>query len=109
MIVTKSCKNVSTSDILSFGGVIVNDIKVTTHLAQWGNSKAVRLPSEVIKHLALNANQSFTVTSDGKSIILTPTTTSPPDIHDLFQNWQDDGKREQELDWGQATGEELPW
>lgn len=109
MISFIDCRNVSTSDILCLGGVIVNNIKITTHLAQWGNSKAVRLPSEVIRQLALDANQPFTVTSDGKSIILTPDTTAAPDIHDLFCNWQDDGKREQELDWGPSTGEELPW
>lgn len=100
-------KNVSTLNILSLGGVIVHDRKIASRFAQWENSKAVRLPSEVIKQLTLDANQPFTVTIDGKSIILKPDTTSSPDIHDLFHNWQDDGKREQELDWGESTGAEF--
>jgi len=30
-------------------------------------------------------------------------------IHDLFANWDDDGERDQEMDWGKPTGHELPW
>lgn len=33
----------------------------------------------------------------------------PKNIHDLFANWQDDGIRDHELDWGQPQGKELSW
>lgn len=33
----------------------------------------------------------------------------PKNIHELFANWQDDGQRDHELEWGKAQGKELPW
>ncbi len=36
-------------------------------------------------------------------------TKEPTDIHELFSGWKDDGKRNHEIDWGNAQGNELPW
>ncbi|BDR57693.1 hypothetical protein XA3_01340 [Xylocopilactobacillus apicola] len=30
-------------------------------------------------------------------------------IHELFADWQDDGYREHEIDWGKSQGNELSW
>ena len=60
-------------------------IQEYTTLAQWGSSKAVK----------------------EQSIILTPEAKASKTIYELFADWQDDGIRQEEVDWGQATGEEL--
>jgi len=73
------------------------------------NSKMVKIPSEIIKHFNLVNNQELTVTVLEASIMLTPVKKQPADIHELFDNWQDDGQREHELDWGTATGNEIEW
>ncbi|MCS8619314.1 PbsX family transcriptional regulator [Limosilactobacillus fermentum] len=30
-------------------------------------------------------------------------------MHELFKDWQDDGKRDHELDWGKSEDNELQW
>jgi len=87
----------------------VATIEEQIHLAKWGNSKAARIPSKIIKQLNLADGQELTVTVQDDSIVLTPVQKQPTNIHELFANWEDDGKREQELDWGKAKGHELPW
>lgn len=84
-------------------------VKERTRLSQWGNSKAARIPSQVIKQLQLDDNQDMTVTIDNGSVVLTPIKQEPANIHDLFKDWQDDGQRDHELDWGSSEGNELPW
>jgi len=84
-------------------------IEEQTHVAKWGNSKATRIPSKIIKELNLKDNQPLTVSVQGDSIVLTPIEKQPTNIHELFAGWQDDGQRESELDWGKAKGNELEW
>ncbi|WP_281165471.1 AbrB/MazE/SpoVT family DNA-binding domain-containing protein [Liquorilactobacillus sicerae] len=84
-------------------------IKEQTRLAKWGNSKAARIPSRIIKQLKLDDNQDMTITIENGSIVLTPIRKKPTNIHELFKDWQDDGKRDHELDWGKSEGNELQW
>ncbi|WP_143463011.1 AbrB/MazE/SpoVT family DNA-binding domain-containing protein [Levilactobacillus enshiensis] len=84
-------------------------IKEQTSLAILGNDRAVRIPSQIIKQLNLDDNQDMTITIENGSIILTPIRKNPTNIHELFKEWQDDGKRDHELDWGKSEGNELPW
>ena len=84
-------------------------IKEQTCLAKWGNSKAARIPSQIIKQLKLDDNQDMTITIENGSIVLTPIKKNPTTIHELFKDWQDDGKRDHELDWGKSEGNELQW
>ncbi|MFC6208105.1 AbrB/MazE/SpoVT family DNA-binding domain-containing protein [Levilactobacillus tongjiangensis] len=84
-------------------------IEEQIHLAQWGNSKAARIPSKVIKQLDLEDNQELLLTIQNQSIVLTPVKKKPENIHELFAHWQDDGQRETELDWGKPEGNEQPW
>ena len=86
-----------------------NAIQEYTTLSQWGNSKATRIPASVLKLLNIDVNQKFSVSVQGQSIVLTPETTQATSIHELFADWEDDGLRHQELDWGKAEGEELTW
>ncbi|MET3559284.1 antitoxin MazE [Streptococcus rupicaprae] len=84
-------------------------IQEYTTLSQWGNSKATRIPTSILKLLDIDVNQKFTVSVKDQSIILTPEIQKPTSIHELFAGWEDDGIRSQELDWGQAEGNELSW
>lgn len=80
-----------------------------TTLSKWGNSKATRIPASVLKLLNIDVNQKFSVSVQGQSIVLTPEKTQATSIHELFADWKDDGLRHQELDWGEAEGEEMSW
>lgn len=84
-------------------------IEERIHLAKWGNSKAARIPSKIVKQSNLTDNQELEITIQNDAIVLTPIHKHPTDIHELFADWQDDGQRDQELDWGESTGSELPW
>ena len=53
--------------------------------------------------------QSTIARIENGSIILTPTKKEPTTIHELSKDWQDDGKREHELDWGNSEGNQLQW
>lgn len=83
--------------------------KEEVRLAKWGNSRAARIPSSVIKQLNLVDGQKLVVTIENNAIVLTPEKKQPADIHDLFADWQDDGLRDQQMDWGKAMGHEMPW
>ncbi|KZU91215.1 hypothetical protein A1D15_2683 [Lactiplantibacillus plantarum] len=52
-------------------------IKEQTRLAKWGNSKAARIPSQIIKQLKLDDNQDMTITIENGSIVLTPIKKEP--------------------------------
>ena len=73
-----------------------------TTLSQWGNSKATRIPTSVLKLLNIDVNQRFLISVQGES-------KQPNTIHELFSNWEDDGIRHKEIDWGEAKGGELKW
>ncbi len=87
----------------------MNNIKEQTRITQWGNSKATRIPSDIVKQLSLENNQTLDITVHDGAIVLTPVKKQPTDIHELFADWQDDNQRDHELDWGEAEGNELPW
>lgn len=87
----------------------MNTIVEHTTLAQWGNSKATRIPSNILKLLNIDVNQKFSVSVKDQSIILTPEKRNPETIHELFAGWEDDGIRHNEVDWGKAEGDEIQW
>lgn len=80
-----------------------------TTLAQWGNSKATRIPSSILKLLNVDDNQKFAVSVKDKSISLTPEISKPTTIQELFADWEDDGVRHNEVNWGRAEGDEMQW
>jgi antitoxin MazE len=87
----------------------MQSIKNTTQIDKWGNSSATRIPKGIIQELNLVNKQTMEIKVQGNSIVLTPIDSVPNNIHELFKNWQDDGKRDQELDWGDRKGNEMPW
>ncbi|WP_048000483.1 AbrB/MazE/SpoVT family DNA-binding domain-containing protein [Lactiplantibacillus herbarum] len=83
--------------------------RVETYLTKLECSNMVKIPNEIIKQLNLADNQELTINVLGDSIILTPIKRQATNIHELFDNWQDDGLREHESDWGESTGNEIGW
>ena len=53
----------------NLGGGNMEPIKEQTRLAKWGNSKAARIPSQIIKQLKLDDNQDMTITIENGSIV----------------------------------------
>ena len=49
-----------------------NIIQEYTTLSQWGNSKATRIPTNILKLLNIDVNQKFLVSVKDRSIVLTP-------------------------------------
>ncbi|MFD1549145.1 AbrB/MazE/SpoVT family DNA-binding domain-containing protein [Levilactobacillus fuyuanensis] len=84
-------------------------IEEHVYLKTLGNSMAVIIPSNVSNQLRLVAGQELRITVESGSIILTPVRKKPINIHELFADWQDDNRREKELNWGKSTGSEFPW
>lgn len=80
-----------------------------TTLAQWGNSKATRMPSSILKLLNGDDNQKFSVSVKDKSISLTPEIQKLTTIQELFADWEDDGVRHNEVNLGRAEGDEMQW
>lgn len=78
-------------------------------LVQCGSSKVVKIPDTVLKLLDININQKFLISVQGQSIVLTPEIQKPTNIYELFSNWEDDGVRHNEINWGEAKGEEMKW
>ena len=56
----------------NLGGENMELIKEQTRLAKWGNSKAARIPSQIIKQQKFDDNQDMTITIENGSIVLTP-------------------------------------
>lgn len=82
-------------------------MKRRVRLSKWRHSKAIKIHNQIIKHLNLSGGQKVTVTIEGD--FLTSAKSEPTNIHELFKGWQDDDKRDHELDWGTPKGSELPW
>lgn len=88
---------------------MIKEIKGYANLEQHEESFMVRIPDNIIDLLVLDKNQKFLITIQGESIVLTPEVKQPNTIHKLFSNWEDDGIRHKEIDWGEAKGGELKW
>jgi len=87
----------------------MNQTTEQTKITQWGHSKAVRIPSSVIKQLDLKNDDKLSVTIENGSIVLTPLEKKLTNIYELFNGWVDDGVRDSEVDWGEARGNEFKW
>ncbi|GAX07109.1 PbsX family transcriptional regulator [Secundilactobacillus pentosiphilus] len=82
-------------------------MKEQTKITQWGNSKAVRIPDNVVEQLNLKNDDELSVTIENGAIVLTPLAKKPTNIHELFDGWIDDGVRDAEVDWGAPMGNEF--
>ena len=75
-------------------------------MEQYEDSFIVRIPDNIIDLLVLDNNQRFLISVQGESIVLIPEVKQPNTIYELFSNWEDDGIRHKEIDWGEIKGNE---
>ncbi|MFT4245288.1 MAG: AbrB/MazE/SpoVT family DNA-binding domain-containing protein [Micrococcaceae bacterium] len=54
-----------------------------TRITQWGNSKATRIPSRIVKELGLKENQAMSITVKDNVIMMTPIQKQPTSIYEL--------------------------
>jgi len=75
-------------------------------LEQYEDSFIVRIPDNIIDLLVLDNNQRFLISVQGESIVLIPEVKQPNTIYELFSNWEDDGIRHKEINWGEVKTKE---
>lgn len=80
-----------------------------TKISKWGNSQGIRIPKGVMEMLSIHEDQEIVMEVNDTSIILKPVKSKAKNIHELFANWEDDGVRSHEMDWGESKGAELKW
>ena len=81
---------------------MIKEIKGNTKLQHYGNSFIARIPDNIIDLLVLENNQKFLISIQGESIVLLPEVKQP----NTFSNWENEGIRHKELDWGEIKGNE---
>ena len=81
---------------------MIKEVKGNTKLEHYGDSFIARIPDNIIDLLVLENNQKFLISIQGESIVLAP------EVKQLntFSNWEDNGIRYKELDWGEIKGNE---
>lgn len=75
-------------------------------MEQYEDSFIVRIPDNIIDLLVLDNNQRFLISVQGESIVLIPEVKQPNTIYELFSNWEDDGIRHKEINWGEVKTKE---
>lgn len=75
-------------------------------MEQHEDSFIVRIPDNIIDLLVLDNNQRFLISVQGESIVLIPEVKQPNTIYELFSNWEDDGIRHKEINWGEVKTKE---
>ena len=80
-----------------------------TKLSNWGNSKAVRIPKEIIHQLQLKDNQALDIFVENDTINIKTKRKFPETIHELFEDYKTQPFSSKELDWGKPKGEEIEW
>ncbi len=80
---------------------------MTTKVQKWGNSLAVRLPSDIAKKLSLTSGTTVRLVQKGDTVELMavkkPATYS---LHDLVSRITPENSHD-EFDWGAPMGKEL--
>lgn len=80
-----------------------------TSLRKWGNSQGAIIPKKIIDELELEEKQEFEIHIEDGNIIFVPTKNEPTTLAELFKDWEDDGIRITEIDWGEPQGSEHQW
>ena len=71
---------------------------------KWGNSLGIRLPQEIMKQLGWQEGVKLTLSLDNKRLILS--STKPQYNLDQLLKDTNPEAQHQEIDWGEAEGEE---
>ena len=76
-------------------------------ISKWGNSLGLRIPKSAVETLGLNDNDTVSIETKGKSIII-KSAKKPLTLEEIFKNW--DGEPYDTYDWGELdkpVGSEL--
>lgn len=82
-------------------------MNITQELQKWGNSEAVRIPKKVIKAARLQPNQTFAITLQGQSIVLTPVKSRKEFTLNEMLKGVTPENRHAEVEWGTDVGAEM--
>ncbi|BAZ00548.1 transcriptional regulator/antitoxin, MazE [Tolypothrix tenuis PCC 7101] len=77
---------------------------VTQKISIWGNSLGIRLPQTIIQQMGLKQGDFVAISTEGNKIILSPTRPKYT-LNELLKDVTPD-KQHDEVDWGEAAGEE---
>ncbi len=77
---------------------------VTQKVSMWGNSLGIRLPQTIIQQVDLHEGALVNISTENNKIILTPARPKYT-LDELLKNVTPDMQHD-ELDWGEAVGEE---
>jgi len=58
-----------------------------TNIQKWGNSKAVRLPKDILKNLRLRENDRVEIVADDAQIVIRPAKRRYADLDELFEGY----------------------
>jgi antitoxin MazE len=81
----------------------------TMRVNRWGNSLGIRFPSELASFIGLKEKSLVEIKADGERLIITKLSDNDkqrPTIQELFELHPADFIQEDEIDWGEAVGEE---
>ena len=76
----------------------------STHIHSWGNSQGVRLSKNLLKRMNWSENEPVTVSYSKDQILIKRTQSL---IEKLFVNYEDNGYKIREIDWGDDVGGEV--
>ena len=82
-------------------------------ISKWGNSNAIRLPSNLLKALGMAENDEFTCRINKSNQLILEMKKKeknefkPKSVAELFKDYDSDYKGESEVDWGEPVGNEV--
>jgi antitoxin MazE len=77
----------------------------TQKVALWGNSLGIRLPQSIAQQIGLKPGSVISVSTEGKNIILSPSTPKYT-LKEMLKNVTPD-QQHSEMDWGEPQGDEF--
>jgi len=86
---------------------VVAMTKKTACINKWGNSIAVRLPTEYLRATGLKENERVDMLIDGERLVITKAKIPRRTIRELFELHSSDYIEEEEIDFGELIGEEV--
>ncbi len=79
---------------------------MTTVVARWGNSLAIRLPRALVEQVQMSEGTSISFSVSGNSIIITPHSRKKYTLDELLEGMTPD-KFHSEIDTGVSVGNEV--
>ena len=87
---------------------MANTIQRTLSVNRWGTALGIRFPADIVKSLPLKEKELVDITLVGKEIIIKKSDNQPrKSLAQLFEMYPADYIRDEELDWGSPTGDEI--